>query len=494
MYTLKFKVQNKELKIISEDDKKESFIRGSFNIDKLEFDFSEEWDKLSKKVIYKVDDKSYAEAVIDNTAIVPKEVYENAGFIEISVVGFANENGKDTVVLPTNTVRKLIYDTNSNGGEPANLPDESSWNEYQKKIEDLAEEAKKAEANAKTSAASAENVKNEVEKSVDGFDENVEKKTAEFNKNAEEKTTEFNKNTEQSYKDIEALVNSKTNTSVLPNDGGSIKTKYRINKNGYASGDDTHYYPLCSFPISDGNNYASAIISGRVGGFLSSNMSYINALLWNRAGCGMSLIDIAGSAESMFGIWSNCDIVIYKNEDNSASVYLKCLHWYAFDINLEVFQKTATIDYTGNYQKTEPTGTLVVQASTSNKRLELVNEKLLLNGKELVLKEDIPTKTSDLTNDSSYTTEDELNNKVDKVEGKGLSSNDYTTEEKTKLEGIEAGAEANTISSVNGKTGAVTLNANDVGALPDTTGAVTMTITFEDDTTATYQLYGSVVS
>ena len=205
MYTLKFKVQNKELKIISEDDKKESFIKGSFNIDKLEFDFSEEWDKLSKKVIYKVGDKSYAEAVIDNEAIVPKEVYENAGFIEISVVGFANENGKDTVVLPTNTVRKLIYDTNSNGEDPANLPSESTWNAYQKKIEDFTEEAKKAEANAKTSAEAAENVKNEVKKSVDGFDETVEKKTAEFNKNAEEKTTEFNKNTEQLYRELESL-------------------------------------------------------------------------------------------------------------------------------------------------------------------------------------------------------------------------------------------------------------------------------------------------
>ena len=205
MYTLQFKVQNKELKIISEDDKKESFIRGSFNIDKLEFDFSEDWDKLSKKVIYKVGDKSYAEAVIDNEAIVSKEVYENAGFVEISVVGFINENGKDTIVLPTNAIRKLIYDTNSTGEEPANLPDESTWDAYQKKIEDFTEEAKKAEANAKTSAEAAENVKNEVEKSVDGFDETVEKKTTEFNKNAEEKTTEFNKNTEQLYKDIEAL-------------------------------------------------------------------------------------------------------------------------------------------------------------------------------------------------------------------------------------------------------------------------------------------------
>ena len=33
-----------------------------------------------------------------------------------------------------------------------------------------------------------------------------------------------------------------------------------------------------------------------------------------------------------------------------------------------------------------------------------------------------------------------LNNKVDKVTGKGLSTNDYTTTEKNKLAGIETGA------------------------------------------------------
>lgn len=36
-----------------------------------------------------------------------------------------------------------------------------------------------------------------------------------------------------------------------------------------------------------------------------------------------------------------------------------------------------------------------------------------------------------------------INNKVDKVDGKGLSTNDYTNEEKSKLSGIEAGAEVN---------------------------------------------------
>ena len=43
----------------------------------------------------------------------------------------------------------------------------------------------------------------------------------------------------------------------------------------------------------------------------------------------------------------------------------------------------------------------------------------------------------------------EIENKVDKVEGKGLSTNDYTTAEKEKLSGIEDGAEVNVQSDWN---------------------------------------------
>ena len=53
------------------------------------------------------------------------------------------------------------------------------------------------------------------------------------------------------------------------------------------------------------------------------------------------------------------------------------------------------------------------------------------------------------------------NSKVDKVSGKQLSTNDYTTVEKNKLSGIQAGAQVNAVTSVNGQTGAVTT--------PDTT-------------------------
>ena len=50
---------------------------------------------------------------------------------------------------------------------------------------------------------------------------------------------------------------------------------------------------------------------------------------------------------------------------------------------------------------------------------------------------------------------DGLGDKVDKVSGKGLSTNDYTTAEKTKLSKIESGAEVNIIESV--KVGGVAL-------------------------------------
>lgn len=42
-----------------------------------------------------------------------------------------------------------------------------------------------------------------------------------------------------------------------------------------------------------------------------------------------------------------------------------------------------------------------------------------------------------------FASKDALNDKVDKVTGKGLSTNDYTTDEKNKLNGIEAGAQVN---------------------------------------------------
>ena len=118
----------------------------------------------------------------------------------------------------------------------------------------------------------------------------------------------------------------------------------------------------------------------------------------------------------------------------------------------------------------------------------------------------VPTKITDLTNDSDFATTTQLDTKVDKVTGKGLSTNDYTTEDKEKLAAIEDGANKTVVDAalsatstnpvqnkavntkftsiqadidsrvpnsrtVNGKslTDDIILSASDVGALPDTT-------------------------
>ncbi len=60
----------------------------------------------------------------------------------------------------------------------------------------------------------------------------------------------------------------------------------------------------------------------------------------------------------------------------------------------------------------------------------------------------VPTKVSALENDAKYLIASDIANKVDKVDGKSLSTNDYTTAEKTKLGGIDENAQVNVIETV----------------------------------------------
>ena len=114
------------------------------------------------------------------------------------------------------------------------------------------------------------------------------------------------------------------------------------------------------------------------------------------------------------------------------------------------------------------TNKTVLDGITTSKISEW-NNKSTFNGNynDLTNKPTIPTKTSQLTNDSGfitsipseYITETELNNKgyltqhqdisgkVDKIEGKGLSTNDYTTAEKNKLSGLTNYTHPNTHSA-----------------------------------------------
>lgn len=76
-----------------------------------------------------------------------------------------------------------------------------------------------------------------------------------------------------------------------------------------------------------------------------------------------------------------------------------------------------------------------------------------------------------------------LNNKVNKETGKGLSTNDFTNADKTKLNGIESGAQVNKLESVkvNGSTQTITNKSVDI-SVPTKTSDLTNDSNFVKDT------------
>ena len=76
-----------------------------------------------------------------------------------------------------------------------------------------------------------------------------------------------------------------------------------------------------------------------------------------------------------------------------------------------------------------------------------LRSKPSINGHELASGEN-SLETLGIQAAGDYATKTELGNKVSKEDGKGLSTEDYTTAEKTKLSGVQTGAQVNVIESV----------------------------------------------
>lgn len=76
-----------------------------------------------------------------------------------------------------------------------------------------------------------------------------------------------------------------------------------------------------------------------------------------------------------------------------------------------------------------------------------LKSKPSINGHELASGEN-SLETLGIQAAGDYATKAELGNKVSKEDGKGLSTEDYTTAEKTKLSGVQTGAQVNVIESV----------------------------------------------
>lgn len=260
-------------------------------------------------------------------------------------------------------------------------------------------------------------------------------------------TTNYNDLTNKPVLNSNYSTSQTPNASVFPNNSGHIKSKYRIGTRGYTSG-ATWYYPLCKLPVVSNNNASSATIRGRVGGWNDNNMSSLYAMMWNRKTTGITLLDLAGNlyekTHTIQDVWNLCDIVIYKNSDNSDTVYLKCKDYFCFDLDLELFQDIAQILYDGRYLTSEPSGTLSAQASTANERMELYNSALYVKGNKVLTNSDI---VDDLTSTSTTNV---------------LSANQGNVLDSKKIEADNIKAGDNITLSVDGKN--ITINSTGGGS------------------------------
>lgn len=116
------------------------------------------------------------------------------------------------------------------------------------------------------------------------------------------------------------------------------------------------------------------------------------------------------------------------------------------DINTVVGNGVYVFDYTATNRPSSGSGLLVVNQSGDNisQTVYIGTQIYNRNTDELYVLFDYPW--------VQYADTDALNTKVDKIPGKGLSTNDYTTTEKNKLAGIEAGAQVNVIPTWNSVT------------------------------------------
>ena len=171
--------------------------------------------------------------------------------------------------------------------------------------------------------------------------------------------------------------------------------------------------------------------------------------------------DIAGIIKG-----SASDGKVYAETDGTGSVY----GWDALKNNV-----TNLSNQFASYTPTSNLSSVALSGSYN----DLLNKPVLAivatsgNYNDLTNKPTIPTLTSQLTNDSNFVSDSAYVH----------TDNNYTTAEKNKLAGIETGAEVNTVTSVNGKTGAITLSADDVNALPDTTEIPTALSDLNEDST-----------
>ena len=265
----------------------------------------------------------------------------------------------------------------------------------------------------------------------------------------------------------------------LPTANNSVKGGVKIGTGVSVNSEGTISIPVVT---ATNNGLMSATDKTKLNGITSGAQPNLievikvngNSLSINNKTVDITVPDISGKVDKVSGkqLSTNDFTDAYKNKIDSLSSSTGDINIIeAVQVNgtaLPVTNKTVNIDISGKVDTVAGKGLSTNDFTTGEKtKLAAIDSGAQVNVIETVK---VDGSALSVNNKSVNIV---LSGKVDTVAGKGLSTNDYTTAEKTKLAGIDSGAQANVIETVkvNGNPLVPSLKAVDI-TVPDISGKV----------------------
>lgn len=184
---MKLIVQNEKLKI--ENDK----LLNAKAIDQyeIEIEFSEEWDRYTKNIVYICGDKVWQEPIVNGKTTVPS--LPSSQSYSIGIVGTIIENEVITERKPTNLVYHAIC-VSSAEYEQNQADEEVLAETYENYVQEINAKSIEIQGYLGDIETAYTNYNNNAQEKTNEYNTNATNKTGVFNNNASDKTTDYNNN------------------------------------------------------------------------------------------------------------------------------------------------------------------------------------------------------------------------------------------------------------------------------------------------------------
>lgn len=114
---------------------------GEYNITPCEFEFSEEYNGLTKMAVFSTCSVDVKVAILNNRCVIPYEVLENQGQVLLGVYGYESVNDElELRYSPTPKYFYVIQGSYKEGGDPE-LPPKSEWEQVVEEVNTAIDEA-----------------------------------------------------------------------------------------------------------------------------------------------------------------------------------------------------------------------------------------------------------------------------------------------------------------------------------------------------------------